>query len=368
MSRARRLTISISLVASLLLLAMALPAVAQNAAYRVSGVEVSATAADAVQAQALAIEQGQREGLRQLLERLAGAGAAPSTAGLPMQDFVSSFEVLDESVGPTSYSGTLAITYDRDAVQELLDGQGIAFVREQQAPVLLVPLWDTGAGLKLWEADNAWKAAWDEALDTDAVATFVVPLGDLRDLALVDADQAIRADPAALRALAERYGTEEVVVARLIGSGTPGSPLQVQAQSYGTDAPAPYRAVVRLDGGSLQESLERAVREMQRAYDARARSRAVAASGPMAPLVVSTAVTGLESWGRLVQRLETMSGVEVRGVREFSRDSATLDLRVAGGAERLRPELERSGWFLRDDGAGGFRLEQGGAPIGQSAL
>ena len=341
-----------------------------DASYRVRDVQVEATAQDAVAARAAAIEQGQRRALERLLERLTADGAAVTDLDRwPVEDLVASLEVIEETVGPTSYAATLEVAFDRAAVEERLNQRGIAYADAAAEPMVVVPLWQTGDGLRLWGSDNAWKAAWDRALDPDALAPFVVPLGDLQDLALLNPDQAARGDRAALAALAERYGTEAVVVARLEGSDAPGARLEIRARRYGDDAGEPYRAVVtRRPDEPLSAALERAVAEMQAAYDARFRERRSVTAGPRESLVVTTAVGGVEAWGRVMRLLDGLSEIERAQVRRFSRVEATLELRVAGGRERLEASLDRRGWRLTGGDGEGLRLEPGGDDDGSSTL
>jgi len=341
-----------------------------DASYRVRDVQVEATAQDAVAARTLAIEQGQRRALEQLLERLTADGAVRTdVAQLPIDELVSSFEVLEETVGPDSYAATLEVAFDRAAVEDLLDDRGIAYADVAAEPVVVVPLWQSGTGLRLWGSDNAWKAAWDRAMDADALVPFVVPLGDLQDLALVNPDQAARGDAAALAALAERYGTDAAVIARLEGSGEPGTQLEVTARRYGDAAGRPYRAVVRRRPDEpLAASLERAVTEMEAAYDARFRERRAVEAAPTESLVVTTAVGGADGWGRLLRLLDGLAEVERTEVRRFSQSEATLELRVAGGRERLEQSLGRAGWRLTAREDDRLLLERGGTGAGSSTL
>jgi hypothetical protein len=359
----RRLS-SIALLPTLWLV-LAVPAAAQapGTSYRVSDIAVRAEAADAVQAQAIAIDRGQREGLATLIERLSGGAGqgAPSLEGRSIDELVSSFEVLSETVGPGSYAGTIAVTYDREAVEGLLRDRGLGFVREAPPPAVLVPLWETGAGVRLWERDNLWKEAFDRALADDALARFIVPLGDLQDLALLDPDQALRGDEAAMQRLAARYGASEVVVARLRGSGAPGTPLEMEARRFGGPSEPAYRSVVRRSGEeSLEVSLSRAARELQAAFDQRIRDRMTVPAGPREMLVVIAPVEDLVSWGQLLGQIEALVEVESASVRRLTRREATLDLQVAGGIDRLRESLGRSGWNLTDNEGNRWRLQRGG--------
>lgn len=363
-----RLTHAALIGCAVLLAAATVTAQEVEANYRVSDVEVEATAQDAVAARALAIDQGQRRALDRLLQRLTDGPGVASLDDVPVEDLVSSIEVIEEQVGPSSYQAVLEVAFERAAVEELLDTRGVAYADVAADPVVLVPLWETGSGLRLWESDNSWKSAWDRALDTDALVPFVVPLGDLQDLALLNPDQAARGDAAALQALAERYGTDDVVVAGLQGSGEPGTRLEISARRYGDEGGQPYRAVVRRQGGeTLAASLQRAAAEMQAAFDARFRERRVATAGPRRSLVVSTPVEGLDRWGRLLRTLDGLSEVQSTEVLRFSQREAELELRVAGDVEALRRRLGEAGWTLSGGEGDRYRLERG-AGGGMSAL
>ena len=365
-----RLARALAMVAAVVLAAAPAEAQRSEASYRVSDVEVEATAADAVAAQALAMEQGRRLALDRLLERLAPDGSAPAAGDLPVDDLVASLEILDETIGPSSYAATLAVAFDRAAVDRALNERGVAVAPSPAEPLVVVPLWQTGEGLRLWDAGNAWKAAWDRAVDPAALAPFIVPLGDLQDLALLNPDQAARADRAALQALAQRYDAAGAVVARLEGGGVAGSGLEVAARRYGDGAGEPYRAPVRRGPDEpLALSLERAVGEMQAAYDARVRSRTAAARAPSQRLVLTTAVGGIDAWGEVMRLLQGLAEVESAEVRRFSPREATLELNVAGGRAGLEAALGERGWRLSPGEDDDLRLERAGAgEAGSSAL
>lgn len=337
---------------------------AQESGFRVSDIRVNATASDAVQAQLIAIDRGQREGLERLLQRLTGerGQAMPSLQGRNIDDFVASFEVLEETVGPGTYAATIAVTYNQTAVETLLRGEGLGFVRDAGPPALLVPLWETGSGLRLWERDNAWKAAIDRTISDDSLARFVVPLGDLQDLSLLDADQAARADVAAMQRLAARYGVSEVVLARLQGSGAADEPLILEARRYGGPSEPAFRSVVRLSADEpLEVSLDRAVSEMQASLEQRVRDRATVPAGPRQTLTVIAPIEDLMSWARLRAEIEGLAEVESTAVRSLTRREAVLELEVAGGVDQLQSSLARFGWRLEDEAAAGWRLMRGAA-------
>ena len=81
-----------------LLLALASPAWSAEI-YRIDGLAVDATAESGVAARGLAIANGQREGLTQLMRRLTSPtthGQLPDVSTVPVERYVNSFEIAQE--------------------------------------------------------------------------------------------------------------------------------------------------------------------------------------------------------------------------------------------------------------------------------
>src|SRR6185369_10293232 len=65
----------------------------------------------------------------------------------------------------------------------------------------------------LFEDRNPWREAWAKRPPRDTLMPIVVPLGDLKDIADLDAKQAMAGDVRRLEALARRYGATDTAVA-----------------------------------------------------------------------------------------------------------------------------------------------------------
>ena len=91
--------------------------------FQVSRIPVDASAADAVAAREQALVQGQVEGLRRLLRRLAPADAydrLPVVGPAEIERYVQNFEIAEEQVASNRYLAQLTVGYQPDAVRELL--------------------------------------------------------------------------------------------------------------------------------------------------------------------------------------------------------------------------------------------------------
>src|SRR5918911_4160157 len=165
-ARREKLAMRLMLLGALLLAGIGLaspgPAAAAVDIFRVAGIPVDATAANAVAAREQAIASGEREGLRQLLRRLTlpeDEARLPRTEGLKTDDYVQSYEIAQEKLGPTRYIATLNVSYVPEQVRALLSGANVPFLDRAPAPVLILPVLETDRGPDIWGDSNPWRAA-----------------------------------------------------------------------------------------------------------------------------------------------------------------------------------------------------------------
>ena len=113
-----------------------------------SRIPVDASAADAVAAREQALVQGQVEGLRRLLRRLAPAdayGRLPVVGPAEIERYVQNFEIAEEQVASNRYLAQLTVGYQPDAVRELLQDHGLSYAERVSEPVVILPVYRTGA-------------------------------------------------------------------------------------------------------------------------------------------------------------------------------------------------------------------------------
>ena len=59
---------------------------------------------------------------------------------------------------------------------------------------MILPVYRTGEGARLWPENNPWWQAWAKHLDSERLLRLVLPLGDLQDMATVTPDRAMAGD------------------------------------------------------------------------------------------------------------------------------------------------------------------------------
>ena len=147
-----------------------------DAAFNIRGVEVSASARSGSEARRLATKQGLDRAWRLLTERLLLDGerineAAPkaedgadAAAGVAVDDLVDHVRVLNERVLSERYIAAFDYCFDRGGVRRHFAAMGVRHAEQVSAPMLVLPIWNSGGKPRIWRQPNLWINAWEEAL------------------------------------------------------------------------------------------------------------------------------------------------------------------------------------------------------------
>ena len=108
---------------------------------------------------------------------------------------------------------TIPFTSAGSRIRQLLRSAGIAFSENPGKPVVVVPVFQDGDKLVLWDDPNPWREAWGQAPAASGPAKLSLPLGGVGDLTAIDAEQARSGDAQALTDIAQRNGGDEALVA-----------------------------------------------------------------------------------------------------------------------------------------------------------
>jgi hypothetical protein len=331
---------------------------ADTEVFQVSGIEVDASAANAVAAREQALAAGQREGLDRLLRRLVPADEhrrLPAVGSLDIDRYVQNFEIADEELSSTRYLAQLTVRYDPEAVRELLQNSSLSFAETRSAPLVVLPLYQGPDGARLWPDDNPWWQAWADNLDPERLLRLVLPLGDLEDMAGLSVEQVEARDPAALDALAARYGSEDLLLVTATPQVTadPAQPPAVRltmervGQVEQTNPPETLRA---RPGQSLEELLAEAVRGVQDSLDERWKQANLLRFDQAGLMVVDIPIAALSDWVGISRGLESLPEVSQVQVAAFARDNVRAQIRYIGDQFRLEQALARLGLALSREG------------------
>lgn len=327
-------------------------------------VAVDVSAENAVAARQKGIEQGQREALRKLLARLVPAeerARLPRLEGLQPARYVRALEIADEKVAPTRWLATLNVSFDPEAVGELLAGRGVTMLEPADVPVVLVvPVERRGAALLLWAREEPWWQAWERIAAGERTIRLALPLADLADLAALSPEQVGTGDRAALDRLAARYGAADAVVV-IAEPRTPVESAGVAVRFLaGTGAlrgdPLPVEAVAGT-GEPFERAARAAVARLVEAW----KGTVLARTDRMGELALTVPLADLAGWVQIRRELETLPEIRELRVAAIARDRAEIVVRHPGDLDRLRDGLARRGFELAQE-SGRWQLRRAGVP------
>ena len=176
--------------------------------FSVSAISVDETADTAAAARARAFRRGQRAALTTILRRLtvrADHARLPAVDNERLDFMVQALEVADEKTSDVRYLANMTVNFKPPEIRRLLRESAIPFAETPSKPVLVLPVLRQGGALVLWDDPNLWREAWSRMPVSGDLVPLIVPVGDLSDIADVDATQAADGDPLRLSAIAGRY-------------------------------------------------------------------------------------------------------------------------------------------------------------------
>ena len=199
----------------LLVIAGALPAQA-NEVFTVSAIALDEEAETAVIARETALAKGRMAAYKLLRARLTlpeDVRGQPLATPEQVLAMVLDFSLDNEKLSSVRYVADMIVRFEPEAVRSHFRNLGISFSETVSKPVLIVPVLRADGFDRLWEDPNPWAEAWRELEFISGLVPLTTPVGDLADIAALDARAAVAGDEAALFRVADNYGAEETAVA-----------------------------------------------------------------------------------------------------------------------------------------------------------
>jgi len=194
---------------------------------QVSGIKVDVTG-----------DTGQEARLKgwQLAQRLAWEKInGPKMSDAQIDAMVSAIVVEKEMVGPRRYIATLGVIFDRSkAGQYIADATGVG---TRSAPMLVIPVLDSGGVRQVFEVRGPWQRAWADYQMAGSPIDYVRPVGSGGDSLVLNAGQPGRRSRIWWRIILDQFEAADVLipVARLERQW-PGGPVHgTFTARYGPD-------------------------------------------------------------------------------------------------------------------------------------
>jgi hypothetical protein len=234
---------------------------------------------------------------------------------------------------------------------------------------VVLPVYQDGATAVLWDDPNPWRQAWSQRPAGTGTTRLLVPLGDVSDLAAIDADKARSGDSGAISAIAKKEGADDVLVMLAVqrqgtdkqGTDKPGLELTVRHYRAGQLVDVHSDSIDANPGESPTDLSRRAADMIAADIDNGWKNAKENLGDQQGSLVVVAPITGLDDWIKLRDGLAALPPVRKVEVKSLSRQEATIDIQYIGGLDQLKASLTT----IRLDLEGGdpiWRLARSDAP------
>jgi len=337
-----------------------------NPVFTVASVAVDANADSSATARPIALADGQRRAFTLMLRRLTLAEdrprlPAPSEALL--NDTIAGFEIDEERTSATRYLGRITVRFRPDAVRALLQSLKLGYAEVMSRPVLVLPVWQTADGARLWEADNPWREAWKRRPEPDGLVPFMVAeASSAADALPVDR---LLADSSLLPAMASRRQAGDVLLVQATLVAQEGSNLRVEifphvdAGEGVTDRIEPFVVT----GPSLDETLVTAAADLARRIESRWKRATRLDLDKPGQLSAAAGFGSLGDWVKLRDRLAEVPSIRRVDVLRLTHRDAQVLLGFFGEPQQLTVALAQKDIELRQrDGFWELRLRGAGKP------
>jgi hypothetical protein len=359
----------VALLSALAFATLAYRAFAADSLYVVANVSVDATDKDAVAAKAKGTESAERDALAVVLKRLMSVSAYAQLPDLSQQnvdDLVESVSIRSERNSATRYLASLDVSFNSEAVKQLLASQNIPYSETRAEAISILPLVLDGTSVKS-EGAEGWSQAWD-GLD---IAHSVTPATILKPRENLTADTVkavLGGDAQAVALMQSQYSYAPLVVAvggveggkfttRLIGADSVGPINYGHEDSFSGSVKEAARSAAQVAFGIIENRWKVTQDHTPAPAAVNTEGGGEQPGGVEVPRNVQAVVqfTGLKDWQDIRARLMQVAGIQALEVNELSARAASITFDYAGSLGKLEAELGQSG-FAMDEKDGTFVL------------
>ncbi len=186
--------------------------------FAIRGIEVDESADSDAKAKTQGVAFAKRAAFDGLMARLLvpeDLSKVPAISADRLEFLIRDVAIVSEKFGGGRYLAKMDVRFQTDGIREFLRRGRLAYAETASQPMVVLPIARAPHGDVLFEDTNPWLDAWARTPSRDGLVAIVPPLGDLSDMASIDAARATGGDIPALTAIARRYGVGAVLVAVL---------------------------------------------------------------------------------------------------------------------------------------------------------
>ncbi len=321
--------------------------------FTVVAVPVDATGTSPIEAQTLAIQDGQARAAKVIIERLTldserAAKVLPEIEIETAAKMIRALEIANEKRSNNRYLGDITVAFNPSEVQKYLRANGLNMVSTQARTRLVIPVLDNQS---LWDL-NPWSIVWQDGRYNHALTPIKsVGLGQGDDT-LISAQEIAALDIEALKRVGSRYGIDQVLVVKTSErSGSPYAAVTDIALDTGQK-----RDLAGVSGFDFQNLADKVVKQLEADW----KQASVSTAENAVSMAVSVLYASHSEWLNLKEAINGSAQIQDARLDALSKDGALMTITYGGDIERLKTELSFKGVDVRNDPSLGVVLARSG--------
>ena len=317
--------------------------------FTVSDVHVDVTSSSSADARTEAIANGQSQAFQILLQRLVRSDSLsrlPQLSAVEIDQYVQDFTVNNERNSPIRYLADLTFRFKAPKIRVLLRDLEVDFAQTVRKPMLILPIYEVAAAKSLWERPNPWWAAWSGLNPRVGLVPFMFPIGDLKDVGIIGAEQAAVGDKPRIKEIRDRYKVDTVLVlhARLISGPKGQAAVHVKILSYVSErrGKPEEKKFYSIDNENIDVMLKRSATAIRNSIEDNWKENNFIKFEQGSVLAASIPIASLTDWVVARRRLENVAIVERIDLVLISRNEAFINIYYLGEDQQLTVALAQA--------------------------
>ncbi len=334
---------------------------ADSKMFSAGGIKVDVTAETAAKAREQALQDGQKRALMVVMERITPDYVVEQLTELVPDDIINmvrDMSVSNEKTSSVRYMATLDVSFNADAVRDLLRQNGLPYVRTSGKQLLILPVYkrSPAASPILWDEDNPWLRAWSNRTVESYMIPLTVPAGDLADNNLLNVEQVVQGDLKAAENLAKRYEAEGILVVRMTRNG---AVFTVDAMAMDEATASEIKnfsftlPLKKNTAATYANAVKKVVNHLENVW----KRDQMVQFNEVTPLVAMVPVSTVKQWTVIQKRLDRIPLISSYNLQAARAGVLQLTIFFAENLDRLQKEMAKRMLKLTVLPSGVFKLQ-----------
>lgn len=319
--------------------------------YAVHNMHVDVTAQNATEAREQGLNDAQEKAFYKMLDRLTLFEDMENLPVLTNEDIlnlVQDFSVSNEKTSSVRYIADVDIQFNPEAIQTFFQEYQVPYVTSVAEKSVVLPLYKASNEDKplLWKDSNPWSAALSKVSSTSDLVPFVVPFGDLDDMAVISEDTLSNEKSLDITPLLNRYQSKQALIVELTVLRKENA-LKVYIRPFqNKDGFIGEMGLTEPINAPLPEVFKRAAeRTVYQLEQAWREKNAVRFDNPT-KLFVRINIQNLAEWIAIRKQLDHVVLIKQYVVKALRKDQAEVEIFYAGELDAFQEALKKENLSL----------------------